>query len=169
MLLADYPESNFTSACRYLEGDRAMGNIRFKPSVVLKPAPGGARILAALDHVAFACKRDVLVSCGAEGHPEDDPHTRGDAYDVSIKGLSCSEVDITVNMLEQFLGAEKGCFTVLLEAPTQMAGFATPVYVNRHASAPHLHIQVKKGLSYPPSPAAPDVPAAGTPAEVQKA
>lgn len=116
--------------------------ITFKTGVVLDPPTSTqACILAAL-----AALGTVEVTCGREDHPDADPHTLGLALDVSVAGLSADLIERRLETLRATLGAG---FTVLYEVPTVPADptlrhLAT---VNVDATAPHFHIQLKKGMT----------------------
>lgn len=112
-------------------------------------APAGFRILSALDQAAQACRFDLVITCGTDGHPPADPHATGEAYDVSVKGMAPETIiDLTV-CLERLLGP---LFTVLYEVPVlppdpRLKALAT---LNVHATGPHVHVQRKHGTTFPP-------------------
>ena len=112
-------------------------------------APGGFRILAALDNASKVMGCDILISCGSEGHPPSDPHSRGEAVDISVRDFTVPEVIKLKRFLEQTLGQR---FTVLYETPHMPTeqGLLAIAYVNGKATAPHMHIQVKKAQLYQP-------------------
>lgn len=123
--------------------------LRAEPDVQMKPAPAGFRILAALDGATKVMGQDLWLTCGCEGHPPTDPHTLGEAFDLSVQGLSPARVVKLRDLLLQTLGMR---FTVLYEVPhtpndVTLAGIA---YVNPDATGPHIHIQRAKGTTYPP-------------------
>src|SRR6266853_1023663 len=127
-----------------------MNVVRVKPGVSFDViAPGGFRILEALGFVARRCARDLTISCGSEDHPADDPHTRGEAFDVSVAALDIPSIVMVRAELVVQLGP---AFTVLYESPTKPTDprLQLIVYMNAGATAPHLHVQVKKGTAYPP-------------------
>lgn len=110
--------------------------------------PGGFRILWALDEAVTLLYQDLTITCGTEDHPPDDPHTRGEAYDVRVRDLQPEQVVKLVIALRSKLGP---LFTVLLETPH---AFTNPQLValqtlNPHATAPHVHVQVRQDASYP--------------------
>lgn len=132
-----------------------MNVVRVKPGCRFDGlAPGGIRILGALDTVARAVGLDLVISCGTEGHAPGDPHTLGDAVDVSVHALNVDQVIVVRTQLLALLGPH---FTVLYERPDHPTEprLAAIAYVNPAATAPHLHIQVKRGETYPPSVAVP--------------
>ncbi len=132
--------------------------VRFKDGVQFDPlTPTLARLLCALDMTARMMGVELTVTCGREGHPEHDPHTRGAALDVRASNLT---MDLTLRCY-QYLRSDSVLgprFTVLYEVP------ATPVNgalkniatVNPHATAPHFHLQTVMGSIYPPQDAPKD-------------
>jgi len=112
-------------------------------------APAGIRILAALDNAARVLGIDLTITCACEGHPPGDPHTTGEAMDVRVRGFSTVVTLKLVMFLQQVLGP---LFTVLLETPKPFTDpdLAAIQTVNPHASGPHLHLQRKKGTTWPP-------------------
>lgn len=113
-----------------------------------KIAPAGFRILAALDSVPALLQRDVFLTCGTEGHPVADPHSSGEAYDVSVRGWTGAEIVQALGHLRTTLGP---LFTVLYECPRAPLDpmLKDIAYINAAATAPHFHLQRKKGTVYP--------------------
>jgi len=112
-------------------------------------APGGFRILAALDGATRVMARDLEISSGTDSHTTG-RHPLGEAYDVSVKGLTIAEIDRLRRYLMQTLGKR---FTVLYEVPApptdpQEAAIAS---VNSQATGKHLHVQVRRGTTFPPT------------------
>lgn len=126
-----------------------MNVVRHRPSArfdVIRPA--GFRILAALDRAAQACHTDLLVTSGTDSHAMPDPHCTGEAYDVSVHGLSAQQIaDVYASL--KGLGP---LFTVLYEVKAVPSDpTLRPIaYVNVDATGPHLHVQRKKGTVFPP-------------------
>lgn len=114
-------------------------------------APGGFRILAALEETARLCETDLTITCGTEGHPADDPHTRGEAYDVRVADLTPERLLAVVKALQ--IALEPLSFYFQYEVPTLPVDvrLRAIAVVNSSASAPHIHLQVKKGHTYPPT------------------
>lgn len=115
------------------------------------PTSAGVHILGALDRAAPVCRTTLEITSGTDGTHSgpDDPHKRGVAFDVSVHGFSPGLVVQVKTYLEQILGS---LFTVLYECPStptepQLAPIAL---VNPQASAPHFHIQPKRGTVWPP-------------------
>lgn len=112
-------------------------------------APAGFRILAVLDTATRILQQDLLITCGTEDHAPEDPHSRGEAYDVRVRGIPPTVLVKLVLLLTQTLGPR---FTVLLETPVPLIDpvLSAIQTINVHATGPHLHIQQKKGTVYPP-------------------
>lgn len=115
--------------------------------------PGGFEILSALVTLAGMQGTDLEITCGTEGHPPTDHHTLGEAYDLSIQGLTGDQVLSLCQRLKASLGLQ---FTVLYEVPslgqvlhTNVGSLSPYLYVNAGATAPHVHVQVKIGETYP--------------------
>lgn len=122
--------------------------VRTKPGVQFKViAPAGFAILASIHTSAQRLKRDLTITCGTEDHSPLDPHTLGEAYDISVGGLKEDDIRSLHNSLSQQLGP---AFTVLYEVAAPVAGnLASLAYVNSAASGPHIHIQRRKMTTYP--------------------
>ena len=111
-------------------------------------APGGFRLLAALDHATQVIGQDLVITAGTNDHTTG-RHPQGEAFDVRVRGLDVPTILRLVQVLKATLGQR---FTVLYEVPShpddpQLAAIAT---INHKASGPHLHLQPVKGSVYPP-------------------
>jgi hypothetical protein len=132
--------------------------VRVKAYVVLDGLrPSGFRIVAAIDGATQALGWDLTISGGLEDPPApltprapDDPHKLGEALDVSSRGLSDERIVITYRWIQRKLGP---LFTVLYEVLTAPANpqLAAIAYLSQNLTAPHFHIQRKKGTIYPPA------------------
>jgi hypothetical protein len=120
-------------------------------------APGGFRMLAALDGLSKVLGRDVWLTSGTDRHRAG-RHPTGEAYDVRVTGWTVPMIAKALQFLRQTLGAR---FTVLYEVTTAQGLDDTEraiATVNLHATARHLHLQVKRATIYPPiEPVAYDV------------
>lgn len=108
-------------------------------------APGGFRILAALDSCCRAIGVDLVLTSGTEGvhsGPED-PHHRGEAYDVRSHDL---EPALRQRVLAWIVLELGDGFYAFLEAP----GTANE----------HFHLQVRRGRTYPPAVSSSPLPTA---------
>lgn len=112
-------------------------------------APGGFRILAALDRACQVMARDLTITAGTNDHAMG-RHVTGEAFDLSVKDLTVPEIVRLKTLLQQVLGAR---FAVLYEVPSEPADptLRAIAWVNQDASGPHLHLQVTKGTVYPPA------------------
>lgn len=121
--------------------------------------PAGVRILSAIDDATSWLQCDLTISCGNEGHGPLDPHTLGEAADVSVLLLSPAKIIALLNGLRVHLGRAFYAQYETHSAPNDPQLRAI-VVVNPAATAPHIHIQRAKGTVFPP-PA--DSPAGSTP------
>lgn len=98
-------------------------------------APSGFRILAALDAACQDIGHDVTITSGSDGchSGENDPHHRGEAYDVRTHDLSETQKQNLLNSLKNRLGPR---FYVFIEDPG--------------TDNEHIHAQVAKGTTFPP-------------------
>lgn len=125
--------------------------LRVKPGTTFTTiAPGGFRLLAALDAATTVLGRDLTITAGTNDHTSG-KHPIGEAYDVRAADLPD---DVCVALI-QFLRARVGsAFTVFYETraltPTMSAALKSLTLVSPGASAPHIHLQVKKGTVWPP-------------------
>jgi hypothetical protein len=113
-----------------------MGAVYVKPGVLFtKIAPGGFRILAAIDAIADGDQCDLIITsaCDGEHSGPDDPHHRGEAYDVRSHDFDPTLKGKVLKDIQFFLGPEH--FYAFLEDPG--------------TDNEHFHIQVKKGTVYP--------------------
>ena len=112
-------------------------------------APGGVRILAAVDHVAVALGLCLTITAGTNDHTTG-RHPLGEALDISVAGLTTDQILALYTGLKDRLGAR---FTVLYETPKVLHGnhpLSAIATVNPFATAPHLHAQVAKHTAFPP-------------------
>lgn len=127
-----------------------MNVIRVRDGVEFRRiAPAGFVILSALHSATRVLHLDVWITSGTEAHDAADPHTSGEAYDVSVNRYSIEMIIELRTYLEKALGP---LFTVLYEVPhaPDDVRLGSIAFVNPHATAPHLHVQRKKGTVYPP-------------------
>ena len=121
-------------------------------------APAGFRIVAALDGLCRHLGKDIWITSGTDGNRlPTDPHKTGEAIDFSIIGRHDTPMDdFTIEdilkakwFLEDYLGP---AFTVLYEASEYPVDpqLRAVVYINAKASAPHFHVQRRKGTMFPP-------------------
>lgn len=134
-------------------------HVRFKPGAAVHVlAPAGIRILAAIDWAAQAAGIVLTITSGSEsrGRKPEDPHMTGEAFDLSVTDLRGQQIVSLFRHMRQHLGP---AFTVLYEVPTmpedqsnlESEVLRSIAYVNPNATAPHIHIQRKKGTTWPPA------------------
>lgn len=111
-------------------------------------APGGFRLLSALDAATMILGKDLTITAGTDDHTEG-KHPIGEAFDVRTQGLSEAEIITLVQFLRARLGA---AFSVFYETHTMplASGLKALTLINAGATAPHLHLQVRKGTVWPP-------------------
>lgn len=112
-----------------------MGVVRVKEGVEFAIiAPGGFRILGAIDRIAAQFPIDLWITSGTDGMHSgpNDPHHRGEAYDVRSHDLEPSTKNQVLALIQQMLGDR---FYAFLESPG--------------TDNEHIHTQVKKGTNYP--------------------
>lgn len=110
--------------------------VLFKEGVTLVPSPGGVRILAALWQVSFQQAHDITVTAGSNGTHSgpDDPHYRGDAYDIRIHDWDNPQLLLSL-LINTLADTDPGKFFAFIEDD------GTP--------NAHIHAQVRKGTVYP--------------------
>jgi hypothetical protein len=111
-----------------------MGVLRVKDGVQFTIiAPGGFAILSALNTTARIVDHDLTITsaCDGEHSGPEDPHHRGEAYDVRSHDVPDKGMFLTT--LRQQLSEYR--FYAFLEDPGE--------------ENEHFHIQVKKGTVYP--------------------
>jgi hypothetical protein len=112
------------------------------PIVAVKPgaefttiAPGGFCILSAIQQASQRLNLSLTITsaCDGEHSGPDDPHHRGEAYDVRTHDLQGD--------------AKFSVLAVVLDClpPGRFFGFLEDAYTANE----HLHFQVKKGTTYP--------------------
>lgn len=98
-------------------------------------APGGFVILAAIQMAAIALSRDLIITSGTDGEHSgpDDPHHRGEAYDVRTNDVP----DRNAELMAIKLGLPPANFFAFIE--------------DEGTENEHIHAQVRKGTVYPPA------------------
>lgn len=118
--------------------------VRVKPGVQFTIiAPGGFRILWALEGAADRICHDLTITSACDGMhsgPED-PHFRGEAIDVRTKDLP--DPELALKAIKDFLGIPEG--------EEQGSRFFAWIE-NAGTDNAHIHVQVRKGTVYPPAP-----------------
>ena len=98
-------------------------------------APGGFRILEAISIAARKLGLDLTITSACDGAHSgpDDPHHRGEAYDLRTHDIPQLTKPVVLNALQSLLPLAS--FYSFLEAPG--------------TDNEHIHIQVRKGTTYP--------------------
>ena len=96
-------------------------------------APAGFHILAAIDNAAAFIAHDLTITsaCDGEHSGPDDPHHRGEAYDVRTHDLP--DKQLALQAIINRLGELK--FFAFIEDP--------------ETDNEHIHVQIRKGIMYP--------------------
>jgi len=133
-----------------------VGVVLVKPGVqFLRIAPAGFRILAAIDTAADTVGVDLTITSASEARGRElaNPHRSGEAFDLSVLGLSLPQIKQVKDLIADVLnGADGDAFTVLYEIPPSGHMLMPPLpwaTVNQHATAAHLHIQRRKDTVFP--------------------
>lgn len=98
-------------------------------------APAGFRILSAIDQTAKKLECDLIITSGCDGAHSgpNDPHHRGEAYDLRSHDFATEQKDLILAQIMNYLGWDH--FYGFLESPG--------------TDNEHFHFQVKKGTVYP--------------------
>lgn len=110
--------------------------VRVKDGVEFKViAPSGFVILAAIQLAAESLAHDLTITSGTDGEHSgpNDPHHRGEAYDVRTKDLPDKQAALLA--IEKNLFDEEHFFAFIEDPGTDNE---------------HIHCQVRKGTEYPP-------------------
>jgi len=113
-----------------------VGVVRTKPGVLFTViAPGGVRILSAIDQTAAKLDADLTITSACDGvhSGSGDPHHRGEAYDVRSHDFLAEQKQFVLDQIMEILGWER--FYGFLESPG--------------SDNEHYHFQTKRGTVYP--------------------
>ena len=111
-------------------------------------APSGVRILGALERCAQVLQHDLVITCGCDSHPPDDPHSKGQAFDVRTH-------DLTPAQKQSLLGA---MMQALSEGPQDVISPKDGGYVTGHffgwlehpgEDGEHFHFQQRNSVAFP--------------------
>lgn len=110
-----------------------MSVVRVKDGVTFsKIAPGGFRMLAAIEHAAQIADLTITSACDGQHSGPNDPHHRGEAYDVRTHDLSEADKNSVLKAIQDFLGDRFFAFLEAANTPNE-----------------HIHVQVRKGTVFP--------------------
>ena len=98
-------------------------------------APGGFAILAALRMAAQTVGHDLTITSGTDGEHSgpDDPHHRGEAYDIRTHDLP--DATQALEAIQAAMPDYENRFYAFLEDPS--------------TDNEHIHCQIKRGTTYP--------------------
>lgn len=127
------------------------GCVRVKASVSFDTiAPGGFRILGAIEAVARSLAIDIVITSACDGlhSGPNDPHHLGNAYDLRSKTFGQAMKDDILWLLLLDL-----CEHSETLQPVSI-GYATTLFYaqieNRGEDGEHIHVQVRNAKAYPP-------------------
>ena len=122
-----------------------MGSLQIKPGVEFSViAPAGQRILDSLKTTADALPFDLTITSGTDGTHSgpNDPHHRGEAYDVRSHEIDDKESVLTAvleNLADGALAPSSG-------------GYVTKKFFgwleNANGANEHFHFQLRHGVQY---------------------
>lgn len=110
--------------------------------------PSGVRILSALEQCAQILEQDMVITCGCDSHPPDDPHSKGQAFDVRSHDLTpAKKTQLLASMMQ-----------TLSEGPADTVTPKDGGYVTKYffgwlehpgADNEHFHWQQRNGVPFP--------------------
>ncbi len=111
-------------------------------------APSGVRIIGALERCAQVVGHDLVITCGSDSHGPDDPHSKGQAFDVRSHDLTPAQKTSLLSAMMQSL-----CGNAPDVVQPKDGGFVTQHFFGwlEHAGADneHFHFQQRNGVVYP--------------------
>lgn len=113
-----------------------LGTVQVKDGVLFSIiAPGGFRILNAIETTARKLSKALTITSACDGMHSgpNDPHRRGEAYDVRSHDFDEATKPVILNCFQALLPSDQ--FYCFLESPG--------------TDNEHFHLQVKKGTTYP--------------------
>lgn len=105
-------------------------------------APAGFALLGALDNASEP--DDLVITCGSEGHPPDDPHTLGKAYDVRSHTFTDEQKQGILLTVMNYLGTPIRDISGGYITEKFFGWLESPGTPNEH-----FHFQLRHGASYP--------------------
>lgn len=125
--------------------------VRFKEGCETHPlAPSGVRILGALERCARQMLlRDLIVTCGSDSHGPDDPHSKGEAFDVRSHDLTPKQKEQLLLAVMQELSDGQDSDPLV----PKDGGYVTRHFFGwlEHPNEPteHFHFQQRNKVAYP--------------------
>ena len=101
--------------------------IRYKDGITLGLRPEIERVLVPIDIIMHEHGCDLTITCGRDGHGNDDPHSHGFAVDLRTHDLALGDRSNVRDEIAEMAGPE---YTVILENPG--------------GASEHLHFQIKR-------------------------
>ena len=102
--------------------------IRYKDGIILEGLrPQITGLLVKMDVIMHEHGCDLTITCGLDGHPEDDPHSWGFAVDLRTHDLDIGDRSNVRDEIAELAGLD---YTVLLEGPG--------------LDSEHLHVQLRR-------------------------
>lgn len=137
-----------------MNGEQPRGAVRVKPGVLFTSiAPAGFRLLGAIESTARALRVELTITSACDGvhSGPDDPHHCGEAYDVRTHGFTDPVKDTIV------FAIIRACAEPGAGLPEPIPGIARSRATSRffgfveNPGAPdeHIHVQLRRGRSYP--------------------
>lgn len=123
--------------------------IRFKAGCQTSVlAPAGVRILGALERCAQVLQRELVITCGSDSHGPDDPHSKGEAFDVRSHDLTPAQKQLLLSAMLQALS--EGPQDVISQKD---GGYVTGHFFGwlEHAGeiTEHFHFQQRNNVAFP--------------------
>jgi hypothetical protein len=130
------------------------GVVLVKPGVSFTTiAPAGFRLLAAIERAARALHVELTITSACDGEHSglNDPHHRGEAYDVRTHTFTESMKDAILRVLLNELRDDvDGLVAPLVDVPRSLATTRFFGFVEQPgAPNEHLHVQLRRGRVYP--------------------
>jgi hypothetical protein len=132
----------------------ARGAVRVKPGVQFTViAPAGFAVLGAIAAAARLCRMDIVITSACDGahSGDDDPHHRGEAYDVRTHDYTETVKDaLLFHLLELLRLPGEPIAAPVAGVPRSLATSQFFGFIEG-AGTPgeHLHVQLRRGRSYP--------------------
>jgi hypothetical protein len=123
-------------------------SVTYTPSVQFtQVAPAGYRILEAIKSASRSLRLDLVITCACEAHPDDNPHTKGEAYDVRSRNFTEPMKQTVLQAVMRAL--QRGDMDAPVEVST---GWATIHFFGQlekpGEAGEHFHVQRRKGMTY---------------------
>ncbi len=131
-----------------IQKTKVVFGLLIKDGVRFKLTKASGRIIGALDSTCRNLKMDLTITCGAEAHPDQDPHTLGEAFDIRTHDI---EDEVTKRALIRIILSylQDGNSDIIAEVGTGLATFRFYAQLEFLGTpSEHIHIQRRKGATY---------------------